>query len=152
MSDTNRSVREEMIRLYQLKKLGFDFMGYTFSNKGQLSYHHLIVPKKYGGKSTIENGAILRQNTSHDYLHKIEPIDREIFELITNRMIEMNRNGKLDVENLRIIRDLLLYFEREHDHDTLNSGKLLIKREYVRERILLWQKKNIKSADTLIIT
>lgn len=137
MSDTNRSVREEMIRLYQLKRLGFDFMGYTFSNKGQLSYHHLIVPKKYGGKSTIENGAILRQNTSHDYLHKIELTDREIFELITNRMIEMNRNGKLDVENLRIIRDLLLYFEREHDHDTLNSGKLLIKREYVRERILL---------------
>ena len=44
MSDTNRSVREEMIRLYQLKKLGFDFMGYTFNNKGQLSYHHLIVP------------------------------------------------------------------------------------------------------------
>lgn len=137
MSDTNRSVREEMIRLYQLKKLGFDFMGYTFNNKGQLSYHHLIVPKKYGGKSTIENGAILRQNTSHDYLHKIEPIDREIFELITNRMIEMNKNGKLDLDNLRIIRDLLLYFEKEHDHDTLSSGKLIIKREYVKERISL---------------
>ena len=54
-------------------------------------------------------------------------------------MIEMNRNGKLDVENLRIIRDLLLYFEREHDHDKLSSGKLLIKREYVRERISLFQ-------------
>ena len=137
MSNSSKSVREEMIRLYQLKRLGFDFMGYTFNNKGQLSYHHLIVVKKYGGKATIENGAILRQNTSHDYLHKIELTDREIFELITNRMIEMNRNGKLDVENLRIIRNLLLYFEREHDHDTLNSGKLLIKREYVRERILL---------------
>ena len=128
---------QEMIRLYQLKKLGFDFMGYTFNNKSQLSYHHLIVPKRLNGKSTIENGAILRQNTSHDYLHKIEPIDREIFELITNRMIEMNINGKLDVENLRIIRNLLLYFEREHDDDTLSSGKLLIKREYVRERISL---------------
>ena len=137
MSDTNRSVREEMIRLYQLKRLGFDFMGYTFSNKGQLSYHHLIVPRRFGGKATIENGSILRQNTSHDYLHKIELTDREIFELITNRMIEMNRNGKLDVENLRKIRDLLLYFEREHDHDKLSSGKLLIKREYVRERIML---------------
>ena len=137
MSNSSKSVREEMIRLYQLKRLGFDFMGYTFNNKGQLSYHHLIVAKKYGGKSTIENGAILRQNTSHDYLHKIELTDREIFELITNRMIEMNRNCKLDVENLRMIRDLLLYFEREHDHDTLNSGKLLIKREYVRERIML---------------
>ena len=95
------------------------------------------LAKKYGGKATIENGAILRQNTSHDYLHKIELTDREIFELITNRMIEMNRNGKLDLDNLRKIRDLLLYFEREHDHDKLSSGKLLIKREYVRERILL---------------
>ena len=137
MSNSSKSVRKEMIRLYQLKRLGFDFMGYTFSNKGQLSYHHLIVPKRLNGKSTIENGAILRQNTSHDYLHKIEPIDREIFELITNRMIEMNINGKLDLDNLRKIRDLLLYFEKEHDHDTLSSGKLLIKREYVRERISL---------------
>ena len=49
----------------------------------------------------------------------------------------MNKNAKLDLNNLRMIRDLLLYFEREHDHDTLNSGKLLIKREYVRERIKL---------------
>lgn len=137
MSNSNKSVREEMISLYQLKRLGFDFMGYTFSNKGQLSYHHLIVPRRFGGKATIENGSILRQNTSHDYLHKIELTDREIFELITNRMIEMNRNGKLDVENLRIIRNLLLYFEREHDHDTLNSGKLLIKREYIENRIKL---------------
>ena len=137
MSNSNKSVREEMISLYQLKRLGFDFMGYTFDNKGQLSYHHLIVPKRFGGKATIENGSILRQNTSHDYLHKIELTDREIFDSITNRMIEMNRNGKLDLENLKIIRDLLLYFEREHDHDKLSSGKLLIKREYVRERIVL---------------
>ena len=137
MSNSNKSVREEMIRLYQLKRLGFDFMGYTFSNKGQLSYHHLIVPRRFGGKATIENGSILRQNTSHDYLHKIELTDREIFDSITDRMIEMNRNGKLDLENLKIIRDLLLYFEREHDHDKLSSGKLLIKREYVRERIVL---------------
>ena len=137
MSNSNKSVREEMIRLYQLKRLGFDFMGYTFSNKNQLSYHHLIVPRRFGGKATIENGSILRQNTSHDYLHKIELTDREIFELITDRMIEMNINGKLDVENLRIIRDLLLYFEREHDHDKLSSGKLLIKREYVENRIKL---------------
>lgn len=133
----NRSVREEMIRLYQLKKYGFDFMGYLFENKNQLSYHHLIIPKRFGGKCTIENGSILRQNTSHDYLHKIEPIDREIFELITERMIKMNINGKLDLENLRKIRDLLLYFEREHDHDTLSSGKLLIKKEYVEKRVKL---------------
>ena len=137
MSNSNKSVREEMISLYQLKRLGFDFMGYTFDNKGQLSYHHLIVPRRFGGKATIENGSILRQNTSHDYLHKIELTDREIFDSITDRMIEMNRNGKLDLENLKIIRDLLLYFEREHDHDKLSSGKLLIKREYVRERIVL---------------
>ena len=87
MSNSNKSVREEMIRLYQLKRLGFDFMGYTFSNKGQLSYHHLIVPRRFGGKATIENGSILRQNTSHNYLHKIELTYIEIFELITDKMI-----------------------------------------------------------------
>ena len=62
----------EMINIYKIRKLGYDFMGYTFSKPQELSFHHLIVPKRLGGKETIENGAILKQCTSHDYLHRIE--------------------------------------------------------------------------------
>ena len=83
------------------------------------------------------NGAILRQNTSHDYAHVIEKIDPDIFYELTSEMIDENIKGRLDIDNLKRIHDLLLYFEREHDHDTSKKGKLLIKREFVTTRIPL---------------
>nr|DAN14410.1 MAG TPA: hypothetical protein [Bacteriophage sp.] len=86
---------------------------------------------------TFENGAILRQNTSHDYLHRINLVDPEIFYLITSELIDENIKRRVDIENLKKIRDLLLYFEREHDHDYTKKGHLLIRREYVKERIKL---------------
>ena len=80
---------------------------------------------------------MLKQKTSHDYLHIIEKKDTEIFCLITSELIDENIKRKVDIENLRKIRDLLLYFEREHDHDYTKKGKLLIKREYVEGRVIL---------------
>lgn len=131
------AVKEEMIREFKIRKLGYDFMGYNVKNTQQLSYHHLIVPKRNGGLITYQNGAILRQNTAHDYLHIIERVDPEIFYYITSEMIDENIKGKLDIDNLKRIRDLLLYFEKEHDHDRTKKGHLLIRREYVKERIML---------------
>ena len=55
------------------------FMGYTFERTDQLSAHHLIIPARFGGKLTHDNTAILRQNTSHDYLHIIENYDYDMF-------------------------------------------------------------------------
>ena len=78
-----KTVKEEMIRDYKLKKLGYDFMGYTFNNVNELSFHHLIVPKKDSERMGIGdgyvkwNGAILKQSTSHDYLNLIQRIDEE---------------------------------------------------------------------------
>lgn len=132
-----KSVTAEMIRMYQLKKWGCDFAGFYFSNINQLSYHHLIIAKRNGGPETIQNGAILNGKTSHPYLHVIEAKDPEIFYLITSEMIDENLKGKLDIENLKRIRDLLLYFEKEHEHDTTKKGKKLIKWEYKNERIKL---------------
>lgn len=131
-------VTKEMIKEYKIKQ--FDFMGYDIKHKQDLSFHHLIVAhrncKKVGlGEGYYKwNGAILVQNTSHNYLNLIERIDPEIFYYITSEMIDENVKGKLDLENLYAIRDLLLYFEREHDHRTDKHGKLLIKREYVNNR------------------
>ena len=75
-----------MIRMYKLKELGIDFMGYEF-HKNDASYHHLIVPRRKGGLETIQNGAILMQSTGHNYLHTIERYDLEIFEFITSEAI-----------------------------------------------------------------
>lgn len=133
-------IKEEMIQEFKLKQLGFDMMGYTFKRKDDLSYHHLIIPKRENGLETFENGAILRQKTSHDYLHIIEHIDPEIFSLITNELIDENIMRKIEMENLKYIRDLLLYFEKEHDHDTTKKGRLLIKREYITQRIPIFDR------------
>lgn len=136
-----KQTTEQMTKDFKIMKLGFDFMGYKVDKKQSLSFHHLIIPhresKNYGiGDGYLYwNGAILRQNTSHDYLHVIERTDEEIFYLITSEMIDENIKGKIDINNLKRIRDLLLYFEREHDHDTSKKGKLLIKREFVTGRV-----------------
>lgn len=122
--------------------LGFDFAGYTFDEVDELSFHHLIIPKKYCKKQRIPekgylywNGCLLNRTTSHDYLHLIQETDEEIFDRITGEMIEENLKGKLDIENLKRIRDLLLYFEKEHRDDTDRKGKILIKERYTSNRI-----------------
>lgn len=130
-----KKITQEMIEILKIDKLGFDMMGYTFKRQGDLSYHHLIVPKRHGGAMTYQNGAVLKQKTSHDYLHLIERIDPELFYAITSELIDENILRRIEMQNLKNIRDMLLYFEREHDHKYTKKGNLLIKREYVEERI-----------------
>lgn len=132
-----KGINEIILYKYKINILKYDFMGYDFKLEKELSFHHLIIPKRQGGKKTLENGSLLVQNTSHNYLHTIEKRDEEIYNLITKEMIEENLKGKLDIENLKKIRDLLLYFEKEHYGDTNNKGNPLIKEEYIRRRIKL---------------
>jgi hypothetical protein len=133
-----KPITREMIKIYGIKD--FDFMGYSVKRKESLSFHHLIVPHRHckqqglGEGYVMWNGAILVQDTSHDYLHTIETIDYDVFCDLTSEMIDMNTKGRLDIENLRYIKDILLPFEREHDHDRNKKGRLLIKREYTHNR------------------
>lgn len=119
-----------IMRNFKIKELGYDFMGYAPQLNESYSFHHLIIPKRKGGKCEYWNGAILCSETSHPYLHLIENRDYELFSYITNEMIEMNLKGHLDLENLRNIHNLLLQFEREHSSDTNSKGQLLIKQQY----------------------
>ena len=133
-----KPITREMIKKYGIKD--FDFMGYDIKRKESLSFHHLIVAKRYckqqglGEGYLMWNGAILVQDTSHEYLHIIEHIDFDVFCALTSEMIDINIKGYLDKENLRYIKDILLSFEREHDHDRNKKGNLLIKREYTHNR------------------
>ena len=133
-----KEITKNMIKIYKINELGYDFAGYSLQKGDIYTYHHNIVAKRNNGTETIWNGAILCGKSSHPYLHVIENIDPEIFYLITSELIDENIKRKVDIENLRKIRDLLLYFEREHDHDYTKKGKLLIKREYVEGRVILW--------------
>ena len=133
-----KEITRQMIKIYNIKD--FDFMGYDIKRKESLSFHHLIVAKRnchkerLGNGYYIWNGAILVQDTSHNYLHLIEHYDYEIFYRITSEMIDQNIKGKLDIENLRQIKDLLLYFEQEYEHEKSKKNKLLIKRDYLENR------------------
>ena len=138
-----KEITKIMVNDFKIMKLGYDFLGYKVNRKQELSFHHLIIQRRHCKEAGLGegylywNGAILRQNTSHDYLHLIENIDPDIFYELTSEMIDENIKGRLDIDNLKRIHDLLLYFEREHDHDTSKKGKLLIKREFVTGRVNL---------------
>ena len=128
-----KEITKQMIHLYNIKDL--DFMGYKIFSPKDLSYHHNIIARRDGGPETIHNGAILVQHTSHDYLHTIERYDKEIFYKIASEMLDENIKGHLDIYNLRKIRDLLLYFENEHKYTTTKKGHVLIKSNYITNRI-----------------
>ena len=136
-----KEIKKEMIKDFEINKLKFDFMGYTFSNTKELSFHHLLIPRRNSEFYNIGdgvykwNGAILNQNTSHDYLHIIERLDYDLFLAITSELIDENLKGKIDIENLKKIRELLLFFEKEHKYDKTKKGNILIKREFLYRRI-----------------
>lgn len=129
-----RKVTRLMISEFHIKDLGYDFMGYHLNTNSQLSFHHLLIPRRENGPYANWNGAILCKETSHPYLHIIESKDYDIFCNLTSEMCDMNIKGYLDPANLRRINDLLLQFESDHGQDRTQNGKLLIKEEY-KDRI-----------------
>lgn len=139
-----KQVTHEMIETFRINKLKYDFMGYTFKRTNELSFHHLIVPKReckaqgLGEGYLFWNGAILKQDTSHDYLHIIERIDRKRFERITEILIYENQMRKLDKESLIRIRELLLNFEEKYKYEETKGGRRLIKSQYINDRISLY--------------
>ena len=133
-----REITKIMYKKYALNKLKYDFMGYEFQRPEQLSFHHLIVPhrlcKAKGlGEGYLEwNGAILRQNTAHDYLHTIEKYDLDMFNAINSEMIDENIKGYLDMDNIRAIDDILRCFEREYYGTRSKKGYPIVREEYTR--------------------
>lgn len=123
-----KEITRLMIEQYNLKDI--DFMGYHF-NKRNATYHHLIIPKRLNGPEVISNGAILNGDTSHPYLHLIESKDYDMFLAITSEMIDENIKGKIDIDNLRRINEILTEFENEYGNIKTKKGKRLIKENYI---------------------
>ena len=136
-----RGITKLMVNDFNLKKLGYDFAGFHFNRTNELSFHHLIVPHKdsksfgIGEGYVYWNGAILVQNTSHDYLHLIERINRPMFLAITDELVKENKQGYIDIDNIRRIHSIMEEFEDKYGDIRGKKGKLLVKREYVENRI-----------------
>lgn len=129
-----KQVKIQLIRDFKLDKLGYDFMGYKF-DRGDISFHHLIIPKRLGGLATYENGSILMQSTAHNYLHTIERYDPDIYNCINKAMMETKSKGRLDKEELQFIKDCLLYFEAHYGHLKNQKGNPIIKEKYLSKRL-----------------
>ena len=127
-----RYVTSELIHVFQPKDI--DWMGYEINTVKDLSYHHLIK-KADGGLYTFDNGALLRSDTSHQYLHLIEAKDLDMYIYINNLLKNINTQGyKPSIRQLMAIRAILEQFEREHCSDRTNKGKPLIKTRYIEGR------------------
>lgn len=136
-----KQVTKLMIEKYALKKLKYDFMGYTFERTNELSFHHLIIPKKDCQKiehnGFVEwNGSVLCQISSHEYLHRIGCYDMDRFLAIRDEMIDENLKGHLDLKNIKRIHDILESFEREYLGKKTKNGNEIIKEEYLKRLIL----------------
>ena len=119
-----------MIKRFNIRELGYDFMGYSLQTGTVLTFHHLIIPNRLGGQRTIDNGAILCGDTAHTYLHLIELINHQIFNFITSEMIDMNIKRELNIHNLKRINEILCEFEYIYGSLKNSKDKHLIKEKY----------------------
>ena len=128
-------LRERLYKTYKLEELGYDFLGYTFNNKKDLSTHH-IIPRHSGGQTKKNNLCILNRNTSHNYIHLIEDYDYKIFLQVSKYLMEQVKKGRIDIEELKRINELLLFFEDKYKKEQSRNGELLIREEYKTKRII----------------
>lgn len=124
-----KQITKLMVNMYSLKKI--DFMGYKVSKDNPYTYHHLIK-RCYGGKETIENGAVLTKN-SHEYLHIVETRDLELYNYINNVLKQINEQGHEPLLRQRLAIDYLFkLFEHDHMNDRSSKNKRLIKDSYLK--------------------
>ena len=124
-----KEVTKDLINNFNINELGYDFMGYEKQYKDMLSFHHLLIPNRYGGPYAYWNGVIL-YTIPHKYLHLIECKDYNTFCYITSEMQDMKVKGYLDTYNLKLIGELLSEFEYKFDGKLTSKGKKLIKPEF----------------------
>lgn len=125
-------LKDRLYNDFELEKLGFDFMGYIFKFKKELTYHH-IQPKNYDGKTTYDNGALLI-GTSHNYIHTIESYDFKLFIELSQILKDEHRCKKITKEHLEEIRGILEFFEKKFENQYTLKGLLIIKEDFVRRR------------------
>lgn len=129
-------LREKLYKEYKIEELGYDFLGYKFDSKRELSTHH-ILPKHSGGETKKNNLCILNRFTSHNYIHLIEEYDYKVFLELSKYLLEEVKNGKIAKEQLLRIEDALQFFEYKFRDEEDRYGEKLIKPEYKEKRIIL---------------
>lgn len=121
-----------MINEFGIKRLGYDFMGYSLQKGDCYTFHH-IIPKRKGGEYIRENGAILF-TTPHEYLHKIELYEVAFYNYIQQELMDINNKGNIDVVNLKRIQDILRCFEDRYKDFYNSKNQKIIKESYLKRK------------------
>lgn len=129
-------LRERIYKDFKMEQLGYDFMGYTFESKKELSTHH-ILPRHLGGQTKKNNLCALNRFTSHNYIHLIEDTDYKVFLELSKYLLEEVKKGEIGREQLLRIADVLQFFEYKYRDEEDRHGELLIRPEYKSKRIIL---------------
>ena len=129
-------LRERIYKDFKMEQLGYDFLGYTFESKKELSTHH-ILPRHSGGQTKKNNLCALNRFTSHNYIHLIEDTDYKVFLELSKYLLEEVSKGEISREQLLRIADTLQFFEFKYRDEEDRHGELLIRPEYKSKRIIL---------------
>lgn len=133
-------LREKIYKEFKIEQIGYDFLGYTFNSKKELSTHH-ILPRHSGGKTKKDNLCVLNRFTSHNYIHLIEGTDYKVFLELSKYLLEEVKKGEISREQLLKIEDALQFFEYKYRNEEDRHGERLIRPEY-KKRILLLEDNN----------
>jgi hypothetical protein len=122
-------VTRELIIIY--KPLDLDWLNFKITRENPITYHH-IDKREFGGKKTIDNGALLTR-TSHQYLHLIESKEDKLYYAINQLLKLINKQKTPPTQEQRQIMDFLLdEFYKAHEHDKNAKGEPLIKEKYLK--------------------
>lgn len=101
----NNEVLKQMKKIFYPKGVPyFDWMGFKVTEENKPSYHHIekaedLRKKKESDIATLDNGAYLGKK-SHELLHKIEMIDKELYNNWNELFLEINRLREYPSEDI----------------------------------------------------
>lgn len=101
----NNEILKQMKKIFYSKEYEYiDWMGYRITDVNKPSYHHITKAetlKKNGEEivANIDNGAYLGKK-SHELLHKIELIDKELYNSWNELFLDINKERKYPSDKL----------------------------------------------------
>ena len=101
----NNEVLKKMKKIYYPKdKPYIDWMGFKITEENKPSYHHITkaedLRKSHESDiATLENGAYLGKK-SHELLHKIEKIDKDLYDAWNYVFLLINKMGVYPIDDV----------------------------------------------------
>ena len=120
----NNEVLKQMRKIYYPKdKQYIDWMGFKITDENKPSYHHITKAEelKKNNESvdaTLENGAYLGKK-SHEMLHKIEIIDKDLYDAWNHLFLLINKMKCYPVDDVLKI----MYELNDKSIELLNDNK-----------------------------